>query len=334
VRFYIKMDPRKLDDDSSAWKPMPLYASAEKDAAGTLYLLVPKSYRGKRYKVVVANNDRERIVSAALLIDGVNSIMRHDGQRYRGVSGYPSGLRKWILSPVGKEFVLDKKGMPGRIEGARLKAVRGPGDSESHVRGFQRGRAAAGSFVFASAAESVAVAELLSVRKIGTISVYFYAEKAPPPEVAKADLKMGVPTGSSSPPRVASSEVGSAPPRPPAPKAGSGKRPPATKSAPPITLGSGAPVPEGGSKPVRKVAPTAPASPDGPKRTVKLTAELPKKSDKPEVELPGTAVGEEVRSGTKRVRVLNWEDNPTAVWHIIYRYEGDPTLPANLKRLP
>jgi hypothetical protein len=334
ARFFVKMDADRPDSDNSAWKPMPLYASPEKDAAGKLYLLVPRSYRGKRYKVVLNNKDTERLVSAALLIDGVNSFMRHDGQRYRGVSGYPRSLQKWVLTPVGKKLVADRKGMPGRIEGARLESTSGLGGSEAHVRGFQRGREAAGSFVFASAAESVAVAELMSVRKIGTISLYFFAEK---PRDTSADI------ASSKAPEVfpeTAPKVGRDPDRtfgsaaPPPPK--ESPRPPVKSALP----GSPAiPAPGGGSRPdggERVIAPKT-GTPDSPPATAKMSKTVPLKSAAPkkkEVELPGTKIGKSVESRTFRVRVLNWPEAPTAVWHIVYRYDDDPTLPAGLKPIP
>jgi hypothetical protein len=257
VRFFVKMDPRKRDSDPDAWKPMPLSVSSAEQTRNLLYLVVPKAYRGKRYKVVLVNHgkpavhnplvndgksavDPDRLFSAALLIDGANSFMRPEGKQYRHVSGFPAVLPKWIITPVGKRLVQDREGIKDRVRGARLEAVRGPGGSEVHVRGFQKGRDVAGAFVFAQPAQSVAAPELLSLRKIGTISIYFYSERLP------------------GDPLLYASKVGPA----------------------------------------------------------------------------GTAMGEEVRSATFPVKVLHWNDEPWETWHITYRYEGDPSLPRDLKPLP
>jgi hypothetical protein len=188
VRFFVKLDDRASDDDDGAWKLIPLRTPTGRNTDGLFYLVVPKSYKGKRYKIVLVNTGRaqwysndkgrdpDRLFSACVLVDGVSTFMRKDGTQYRHVSGYPADLPKWILSPRGKRLVPDREGMKGRIRGAKLVPARGAGGAEVHILGFQKGSDVAGSFVFATAAESVAAPELLSLRKIGTISVYFYSE--------------------------------------------------------------------------------------------------------------------------------------------------------------
>jgi hypothetical protein len=45
----------------------------------------------------------------------------------------------------------------------------------------------------------------------------------------------------------------------------------------------------------------------------------------------GTMMGKEVRSPTFPLLMLNMQPSPNIAYHIVYRYEGDPSLPANLK---
>jgi len=181
-------------------------------------------------------DDPDRLFGAALLIDGVSAFMRASGKQFHRVSGEPSTLPKWILTPVGKRMVQDRGNVPGRFEGGKLIKTTGPGGSVVQALGFQKGSRVAGSFVFSTAAKSVAAPELLSLKKIGTISVYFFAEEIP------GDSPLG-------------------------------------------------------------------ESDDG----------------------PGTKKSKDVPSRTFVVKGLKWHPSPVEVWHIIYRYEGDPTLPRNLK---
>jgi hypothetical protein len=254
VRFFVQVN------DAGAWKEIPLKASGKKGAGGDreghYYLVVPRAYEGKRYKIVLSNNgkpplfknrrkqDPERLFGAAVLIDGVSCFMRHDGKQYRHVSDVPDKLGQWILAPVGKRIVPDAAGTRGRIDRGKLVEAHGKGGSEVHVLGFQKGSEVAGSFVFATAAQSVAAPELLALRKIGTISVYFFGEKLPD-DYAEVLETVG-----------------------------------------PGSLG-----------------------------------------DPP---LPGTAMGKEVRSATFGVKVLHWYAGPVDSWKILYRYEGDASLPADL----
>jgi hypothetical protein len=264
IRFLVKVDEDARDDEATAWKEVPLTVSAkdvDDDWRGHYYLVMPRAYQGKRYKLVLANHgkpplsvakstrDSERLFGAAVLIDGVSCFMRHDGKQYRHVSDVPDRLGQWILTPVGKRIVPDAEGTMRRIKGGRLVEAAGKGDSEVHVLGFQKGPAVAGAFVLATAAESVAAPELLALRKIGTISVYFFAEKL-------ADDRVAV-NASVSP--VIDPELGG--------------------------------------------------------------DHIPR---------PGTAMGREVRSATLGVKVLNWHDGPVETWKILYRYKGDPSLPADL----
>jgi hypothetical protein len=189
VRFFTKVGAGRPDSDNSAWEEVPLFASAEKQSRGLLYLVVPKSHKDRRYKVVLTNRgkpalhdnpaDPDRMFAAALLIDGVSSFMRLDGKQYRHVAGEPASQPRWVIAPPGKRLVADPKGTFGRILRGKLVAAPAGDGATLTVPGFQKGGGVAGSFVFATAAQSVAAPELLSLRKIGTISVHFFAESLP-----------------------------------------------------------------------------------------------------------------------------------------------------------
>lgn len=252
VRFYAKVDEDRPDGDASAWRQIPLFLSKQEKTENLGYLVVPREYEGKRYKVVLTNRgkpalvghnkqDGDRLFAASLFIDGANSFMRLDGKKYRAVSGQPDKLPRWVLTPPGKRLEPD----------------------------------AAGAFTFTQASESIAAPELWALKKIGTISVYFYREELPSDielrAAPEADLAMGA----------AGSSLGSPPPT-----AKMGKK------IDGVITGSASPPPK-----------------------------------------PGTSLGKEIKVKTTRVKVLNWSPLPTEVWHILYRYEGDPEIPEGLKRV-
>jgi hypothetical protein len=285
VRFFAKIDEDKPDGDASAWKQIPLFLSKQEKTENLGYLVVPRDYEGKRYKVVLTNRgkpalvshnkqDGDRMFAASLFIDGANSFMRQDGKTYRAVSGQPDKLPRWVLTPLGKRLEADKSGMQGRIEGGKLVAAksRATDHSQQHVRGFQQGRAQAGAFTFTEASASIAAPELWALKKIGTISVYFYREEL------TSDIEVRAPEAD-------------------------------------ITLGS---------------AGSSLGSPPPTAKMSKKTDGIIAGSAPPK---PGTALGKEIKSKTTKVKVLNWSALPTEVWHILYRYEGDPEIPSDLRKV-
>ena len=153
---------------------------------------------GKRYSIRLTNlgkpavgysngSDSQRIYAAAVLIDGVSSILQPDAKgRVDFVAIHPKHTSKWILSPPGSrvdkgEKVGEEKwaGQVVEIYSPKLipdSSKQGMGGAIVDVPGFQRSLQKAASFTFAPAKETAA--ELIGITNdIGLITVHFYPQK-------------------------------------------------------------------------------------------------------------------------------------------------------------
>lgn len=169
-------------------RPLPLYRHRDEhsEEARNMYLILPRSARGKEYQIRLTNTgqgtpghmnpnvdwERLRLFGAAVTIDGVNSIYQDTGGGKIGpVSVHPKNARKWILCGRGVRMVPDQQARYGY----RFTRASGEGGAQITLRGFQESDKTARAFTFATAGESVAQTLGIS-NEIGSISVYFFSQ--------------------------------------------------------------------------------------------------------------------------------------------------------------
>lgn len=199
VEVYVKHQPQLTNDAlTAAWKKLELRRIKEPELVNNLLLIVPKEYKGSRYKLVLRNNgapslggekftspnDRDRIFLAAVMIDGVGAFWKEEkdpgtGQlRYVPDTQHFSRIKKRVLTAPGRYL----QGMPGvtgpRLDNAELRnSGRGGVDhSTATLLGFQRDVQFANAFIFSEAKDSAGAGLIGSINEIGLISVYFYPE--------------------------------------------------------------------------------------------------------------------------------------------------------------
>ena len=199
VEFYVKMNERAPDDDRQAWRHLPLQVLDDPDSRlnNSYFLVLKPEMEGKRYKIRLVNKgtpkiddhplDRDRLIAAALLIDGVNSFYQDRGDgRIGPVVRHPAHGKKWVLTAPGRRLVpcpgkiIERiaAGATTTIANAALADVDGPGHSVVEVIGFQKNRDFADAFVFATPGDSIA--ETVGITSnVGMIAVHFFGEQLP-----------------------------------------------------------------------------------------------------------------------------------------------------------
>ena len=208
MKFFFKTDNRLADSNPHSWQAMNLHVCRNPECKfhNTHFLMLKPEMEGKRYKIHLINNgipqiddhplDKDRLFSAALLIDGVNSFYQAKGKNAAGrtITGpvvvHPLKASKWVLTAPKRILIANKSGMTREISDNRLlyqkttikhaalADVQGPGHSRLEITGFQKNANFADAFVFARPRDSIAETVGIS-DNIGMISAYFYGEKLP-----------------------------------------------------------------------------------------------------------------------------------------------------------
>jgi hypothetical protein len=196
VEVYVKHQPHLSDQATAAWKKLELQRIKSPELKNNFLLIVPRQFKGYRYKLVLrnngtpslggiftSNNDRDRMFLAAVMVDGVSAFLRDELNAQTGKIEYLpdtrhfSRLPKRILTPPQKYIREDRNNSNTRLNGGVLTNGGGSADhSVANILGFQRGRNVADAFVLGEAKDSVGAGLIGSINEIGLISVYFYPE--------------------------------------------------------------------------------------------------------------------------------------------------------------
>lgn len=127
--------------------------------------------------------DKDRVFGAAVYLDGVASFLMKEDQPgggfvWRRDCRHPAYVPKHVLTAANRAFVKTNTDNDRFIKSDLLYATT-PGHSIWRIRGFQKGEKTAKSFIFGTAAESIASGLDQNISQIGLISVHFYAERLP-----------------------------------------------------------------------------------------------------------------------------------------------------------
>ena len=169
VEIYVKMNDCVGDDEQQAWRRLPLQRLADPGSQlhHAYFVVLQPEMEGKRYRIRLLNQgvpaidnhplDRDRLIAAAVLIDGVNSFYQDRGDGQIGpVVCHPARGRKWVLTAPGRQllprpgkiFKRVAAGASTTIANAILADVAGLGHSMVEIIGFQKNRDFADAFCF------------------------------------------------------------------------------------------------------------------------------------------------------------------------------------------
>jgi hypothetical protein len=161
-----------------------------------LFLELDRSlYFGQPFEIELRNNgtpkihsqdpsapvkDSDRVFGAAVYLDGVSSILRKETQPggfvWRRDGRHPAYVGKHVLTAANRVFITTTTNTSRFIKSDLQNSV-APGHSVWRIRGFQKGANNAKSFLWGTAADSVAVGMDQNVSQIGLISIHFFAER-------------------------------------------------------------------------------------------------------------------------------------------------------------
>lgn len=209
VEVYVKHQPHLSDQATEAWTRLELRRIKSPELKNNFLLVVPRQFKGYRYKLVLrnngstnlggkfsSNNDRDRMFLAAVMVDGASAFLREELNAQTGQIEYLpdtrhfSRLPKRILTPPNTYIQEDRNNSNTRLAGGVLTNGGGIADhSVANILGFQRGRNVADAFVFGEAKDSVGAGLIGSVNEIGLISVYFYPEYPLPGDAVELRLR-------------------------------------------------------------------------------------------------------------------------------------------------
>jgi hypothetical protein len=174
-------------------RPLPMYVEAG-HGGKLLVELDQQRHYGKEFTIRLTNHgmppvgwlarsekrERTRFYTAAVFVDGVNSIYEKeaDGQ-FHPSQRHPDKVTKWVLAAPGMRV---RPGYDTLRNPRAVQYVRGAGGAELEIPGFQLNNETAAAFEFADAGESVAN-EVGLTKEIGMINVYFYAERLKEDEI-------------------------------------------------------------------------------------------------------------------------------------------------------
>lgn len=149
VKMFWKSDENKPDSDASSWTSIPLEIATNPNSElySVFFLKLTKAtHKGKRYKIQLANKgvsqtfgdatdtllDADRLVAAAVILDGVNSFYQDTGlidSSGNPVAGpvvrHPSLVTKWILTAPGRALQPSPNNVVGYPNGRKWTPVNG-----------------------------------------------------------------------------------------------------------------------------------------------------------------------------------------------------------------